>query len=94
MVSWGEILFTVTAASYLLGRRELPKIGRFVGLYSGRSVGAIIRAKKEFFDATKDHEIVRVRLRLTGSAGISGGRRSSLETSMCAAASTRVPEGP
>ncbi|TMW62018.1 hypothetical protein Poli38472_009511 [Pythium oligandrum] len=60
MVSWGEILLTVTAASYLLGRKELPKLGRFVGLYSGRSVGAIIRAKQEFFDATRDHEIVKL----------------------------------
>ncbi|GLD99804.1 hypothetical protein PINS_up008532 [Pythium insidiosum] len=60
MVSWGELLLTVTAASYLLGRKELPKLGRFVGLYAGRSVGAIIRAKQEFFDATKDHEIVKL----------------------------------
>jgi hypothetical protein len=61
MVSWGEIFVTVTAAGYLLGRKELPKIAHFVGLYSGRSVGAIVRAKKEFFDATKDSEIVKVR---------------------------------
>ncbi|KAJ0396496.1 hypothetical protein ATCC90586_002814 [Pythium insidiosum] len=60
MVSWGELLLTVTAASYLLGRKELPKLGRFVGLYTGRSMGAIIRAKQEFFDATKDHEIVKL----------------------------------
>uniref|UniRef100_K3X1U0 Uncharacterized protein n=1 Tax=Globisporangium ultimum (strain ATCC 200006 / CBS 805.95 / DAOM BR144) TaxID=431595 RepID=K3X1U0_GLOUD len=60
MVSWGEIFVTVTAAGYLLGRKELPKIAHFVGLYSGRSVGAIVRAKKEFFDATKDSEIVKL----------------------------------
>lgn len=53
---------TVTASSFLLGRRELPKIGRFLGLYSGRSVGAILRAKKEFFDATKDNDLVKVRV--------------------------------
>jgi hypothetical protein len=60
MVNWGTVFVTVTAASFLLGRRELPKIGRFVGLYSGRSVGAIIRAKKEFFDATKDNDLVKL----------------------------------
>ncbi|OWZ15880.1 Sulfatase [Phytophthora megakarya] len=60
MVHWGTVFVTVTAASFLLGRRELPKIGRFVGLYSGRSVGAIIRAKKEFFDATKDNDLVKL----------------------------------
>lgn len=61
MVSWGEILVTVTAAGYLLGRKELPKIARVMGVYSGRSVGAIVRAKKEFFDATRDSELVKVR---------------------------------
>ncbi|POM76203.1 Sulfatase-like protein, partial [Phytophthora palmivora] len=60
MVHWGTVFVTMTAASFLLGRRELPKIGRFVGLYSGRSVGAIIRAKKEFFDATKDNDLVKL----------------------------------
>eukprot|EP00644_Phytophthora_capsici_P016526 jgi/Phyca11/10631/fgenesh1_pm.PHYCAscaffold_52_\ len=60
MVHWGTVLVTVTASSFLLGRRELPKIGRFLGLYSGRSVGAIIRAKKEFFDATKDNDLVKL----------------------------------
>ncbi|GMF23431.1 unnamed protein product [Phytophthora lilii] len=59
MVHWGTVFVTVTAASFLLGRRELPKIGRFVGLYSGRSVGAILRAKKEFFDATNDNDLVK-----------------------------------
>lgn len=60
MVYWGGVLVTVTAAGYLLGRKELPKLAHFVGNLSGRSVGAIIRAKKEFFDATKDNEIVKV----------------------------------
>lgn len=60
MVSWGELLVTLTAAGYLLGRKELPKLAHFVGTYSGRSVGAIIRAKKEFFDATKDSDLVKV----------------------------------
>ncbi|KAG6622878.1 sulfatase-like protein [Phytophthora cinnamomi] len=60
MVHWGTVFVTVTAAGFLLGRRELPKIGRFVGLYSGRSVGAILRAKKEFFDATKDNDLVKL----------------------------------
>ncbi|KAG7386349.1 hypothetical protein PHYPSEUDO_000384 [Phytophthora pseudosyringae] len=60
MVHWGSVFVAVTAASFLLGRRELPKIGRFVGVYSGRSVGAIIRAKKEFFDATKDNDLVKL----------------------------------
>lgn len=60
MVSWGEIFVTVTAAGYLLGRKELPKIAHVLGMYSGRSVGAIVRAKKEFFDATKDSELVKV----------------------------------
>lgn len=60
MVSWGEILLTVTAAGYLLGRKELPKLAHFVGTYGGRSVGAIIRAKKEFFDATKDNDLLKV----------------------------------
>ncbi|RLN89166.1 hypothetical protein BBJ28_00011349 [Nothophytophthora sp. Chile5] len=61
MVNWGTVFVTVTAASYLLGRKELPKIGRFLGLYSGRSVGALIRAKKEFFDATKDNDLIKAR---------------------------------
>ncbi|KAL3669188.1 hypothetical protein V7S43_005572 [Phytophthora oleae] len=60
MVHWGTVFVTVTASSFLLGRRELPKIGHFLGLYSGRSVGAIIRAKKEFFDATKDNDLVKL----------------------------------
>ncbi|KAG2773816.1 hypothetical protein JG687_00018526 [Phytophthora cactorum] len=60
MVHWGTVFVTVTMSSFLLGRRELPKIGRFVGVYSGRSVGAILRAKKEFFDATKDNDIVKL----------------------------------
>ncbi len=60
MVSWGEILVTVTAAGYLLGRKELPKIAHFVGKYTGQSVGAIVRAKKEFFDATKDNDLLKV----------------------------------
>lgn len=60
MVQWGTVFVTVTAASFLLGRKELPKIGRFVGLYSGRSVGAILRAKQEFFDATKDNDLVKL----------------------------------
>ncbi|KAE8900392.1 hypothetical protein PF005_g25604 [Phytophthora fragariae] len=60
MVHWGTVFVTVTASSFLLGRRELPKIGRFLGLYSGRSVGAILRAKKEFFDATKDNDLVKL----------------------------------
>ncbi|KAH7464763.1 uncharacterized protein KRP23_12501 [Phytophthora ramorum] len=60
MVHWGTVFVTVTASSFLLGRRELPKIGRFVGVYSGRSVGAILRAKKEFFDATKDNDLVKL----------------------------------
>lgn len=60
MVHWGTVFVTVTASSFLLGRRELPKIGRFVGLYSGRSMGAIIRAKKEFFDATNDNDLVKL----------------------------------
>ncbi|DAZ98354.1 TPA: hypothetical protein N0F65_000673 [Lagenidium giganteum] len=55
-----EVLVTLTAAGYLLGRRELPKLSKFVGLYCGRSVGAILRAKQEFFDATKDNEIVKL----------------------------------
>ncbi|KAF1776510.1 hypothetical protein GQ600_14516 [Phytophthora cactorum] len=37
MVHWGTVFVTVTMSSFLLGRRELPKIGRFVGVYSGRS---------------------------------------------------------
>ncbi|CAI5711871.1 unnamed protein product [Peronospora destructor] len=60
MVHWGTVFVTVTAASFVLGRRELPKLGRFVGLYSGRSVGAILRAKKEFFDATNDNDLVNL----------------------------------
>ncbi|TDH72390.1 hypothetical protein CCR75_004453 [Bremia lactucae] len=60
MVHWGTVFVTVTASSFLLGRRELPKIGRFVGLYVGRSVGAILRAKKEFFDATSDNNLVKL----------------------------------
>ncbi|EEY54285.1 sulfatase-like protein [Phytophthora infestans T30-4] len=60
MVHWGTVFVTVTMSGFLLGRRELPKIGRFVGVYSGRSVGAIVRAKKEFFDATKDNDIVKL----------------------------------
>ena len=60
MVHWGTVFVTVTAASFLLGRRELPKLGRFVGLYSGRSLGAILRAKNEFFEATNDNELVQL----------------------------------
>ncbi|TYZ66616.1 hypothetical protein PybrP1_004482 [[Pythium] brassicae (nom. inval.)] len=60
MVSWGEIFLTVTAAGYLLGRKELLKMGRVLGVYSGRSVGAVLRAKQEFFDATKDSELVKL----------------------------------
>ncbi|CAI5742551.1 unnamed protein product [Hyaloperonospora brassicae] len=60
MVHWGTVFVTVTAASFLLGRRELPKLGRFVGLYTGRSIGAIIRAKSEFFDATRDNDLVKL----------------------------------
>uniref|UniRef100_M4C690 Uncharacterized protein n=1 Tax=Hyaloperonospora arabidopsidis (strain Emoy2) TaxID=559515 RepID=M4C690_HYAAE len=60
MVHWGTVFVTVTGASFLLGRRELPKLGRFIGLYTGRSIGAIIRAKKEFFDATKDNDLVKL----------------------------------
>ncbi|KAG7397375.1 hypothetical protein PHYBOEH_000831 [Phytophthora boehmeriae] len=60
MVQWGTVFVAVTATSFLLGRKELPKIGRFLGLYSGRSVGAILRAKKEFFDATKDNNLVKL----------------------------------
>ncbi|CAH0477623.1 unnamed protein product [Peronospora belbahrii] len=60
MVHWGTVFVTVTAASFVLGRRELPKLGRFIGLYSGRSVGAILRAKMEFFDATKDNDLVKL----------------------------------
>lgn len=60
MVSWSNVLLTVTAAGFLLGRKELPKIARVVGVYSGRSVGAVLRAKQEFFDATKDSDLVKV----------------------------------
>jgi Sec-independent protein translocase protein TatA len=60
MVSWGEIFVTLTAAGYLLGRKELPKLAHFAGTYTGRSIGAILRAKKEFFDATKDNELIKV----------------------------------
>lgn len=60
MVSWGELILTLTAASYVIGRKELPKIGNIAGMYTGRAVGAIIRAKKEFFDATKDSKVVQV----------------------------------
>uniref|UniRef100_A0AAV1UU16 Peroxin-14 n=1 Tax=Peronospora matthiolae TaxID=2874970 RepID=A0AAV1UU16_9STRA len=60
MVHWGTVFVTVTGASFLLGRRELPKLGRFLGLYTGRSIGAILRAKKEFFDATKDNDLVKL----------------------------------
>ncbi|KAF4317275.1 hypothetical protein BBO99_00007921 [Phytophthora kernoviae] len=60
MVQWGTVFVAVTATSFLLGRKELPKIGRVLGLYSGRSVGAILRAKKEFFDATNDNNLVKL----------------------------------
>ena len=56
----GELVLSITAAGYILGRKELPKLSHFVGQYVGRSVGAIVRAKQEFFDATKDSEIVKV----------------------------------
>lgn len=79
MVSWGEIFITVTAAGYLLGRKELPKIAHFLGVYSGRSVGAIVRAKKEFFDATKDSEIVKVCVSVQMTTPI----RSMRLTSVC-----------
>ncbi|KAI9916655.1 hypothetical protein PsorP6_018014 [Peronosclerospora sorghi] len=39
---------------------ELPKLGRLLGLYSGRSIGAIIRAKNELFDATNDNKLVQL----------------------------------
>ncbi|CAI5702312.1 unnamed protein product [Peronospora effusa] len=60
MVHWGTVFVTVTAASFLLGRRELPKLGRFIGLYTGRSMGAILRAKKEFFNVTNDNDLVKL----------------------------------
>ncbi|CCI41071.1 unnamed protein product [Albugo candida] len=64
MVSWGELILTLTAASYVIGRKELPKIGNIAGMYTGRAVGAIIRAKKEFFDATKDSKVVQMQREL------------------------------
>ncbi|CEG47622.1 uncharacterized protein PHALS_04772 [Plasmopara halstedii] len=60
MVHWGTVFVSMTISSFLLGRRELPKIGRVLGFYSGRSVGAILRAKKEFFDATKDNDLIKL----------------------------------
>nr|CCA14405.1 sulfataselike protein putative [Albugo laibachii Nc14] len=64
MVSWGEVILTLTAASYVIGRKELPKIGNIAGVYTGRAVGALIRAKKEFFDATKDSKVVQMQRQL------------------------------
>ncbi len=59
-VSWGEVFICIAATSYVIGKKELPIVAKTMGGYMGRSVGFILRSKKEFFNATKDNDLVEV----------------------------------
>ncbi|EQC39768.1 hypothetical protein SDRG_03194 [Saprolegnia diclina VS20] len=64
MVTWGQVAVTLIAGSYLIGRKELPVAAKSCGRYVGRSIGAVLRAKNEYFEATKDSEIVKMQTEL------------------------------
>ncbi|KDO33757.1 hypothetical protein SPRG_01638 [Saprolegnia parasitica CBS 223.65] len=64
MVTWGQVAVTLIAGSYLIGRKELPLAAKSCGRYVGRSIGAVLRAKNEYFEATKDSEIVKMQTEL------------------------------
>ncbi|KAF0693592.1 Aste57867_15457 [Aphanomyces stellatus] len=64
MVTWGQVGFTMIAAGYLIGRKELPRLATMGGRYVGRSIGALLRAKNEYYEATKSSEIVKMQQEL------------------------------
>ncbi|KAF0746788.1 hypothetical protein AaE_007989, partial [Aphanomyces astaci] len=59
MVSWAEIGIVIVAGGYLIGRKELPRMAKMGGRYVGRTVGAVLRAKNEYFEATKNSDLVK-----------------------------------
>lgn len=59
-LSLGQVFFTLTAAMYLIGRKDLPRAAKLVGGYMGRGVGTVIRMKTDFWDSTRDHNLVKL----------------------------------
>ncbi|KAH9105635.1 hypothetical protein LEN26_009395 [Aphanomyces euteiches] len=64
MISIAELGFLMIAGTYLIGRKELPRVARSGGRYVGRSIGAVLRAKNEYFEATKNSDIVKMQAEL------------------------------
>ncbi|ETW07670.1 hypothetical protein H310_02130 [Aphanomyces invadans] len=64
MVTFGDVAIVMVAGGYLIGRKELPRLAKIGGRYVGRSVGAVLRAKNEYFEATKDSDIVKMQAEL------------------------------
>ncbi|RHX99420.1 hypothetical protein DYB37_003600 [Aphanomyces astaci] len=64
MVSWAEIGIVIVAGGYLIGRKELPRMAKMGGRYVGRTVGAVLRAKNEYFEATKNSDLVKMQSEL------------------------------
>ncbi|KAH9085450.1 hypothetical protein Ae201684P_005158 [Aphanomyces euteiches] len=62
MISIAELGFLMIAGTYLIGRKELPRVARSGGRYVGRSIGAVLRAKNEYFEATKNSDIMQAEL--------------------------------
>ncbi|OQR84920.1 sulfatase-like protein [Achlya hypogyna] len=80
MVTVGQVVLTLVAGSYLIGRKELPVMAKAGGRYVGRTVGAVLRAKNEYFEATKDSEIVKMQTELQKGLDELNQIRSELTT--------------
>ncbi|OQR99639.1 sulfatase [Thraustotheca clavata] len=80
MVTLAQVGITLIAGSYLIGRKDLPRVAKAGGNYVGRTVGAVLRAKNQYFEATKDSEIVKMQAELQKGLEELNNIRSELST--------------
>ena len=59
-VSLGQFLVTAGVGLCVLGKKDFPKLGRFVGLYTGKTTGVMLRMKNDVLRTSESAELSKL----------------------------------
>lgn len=63
MLTLGQTFFVITAAVVLVGPKDIPRIARMLGFYSGRAVGFLMVARQQATEVVGKTDVQAVRPR-------------------------------
>lgn len=53
-----KIFIALSTATYLIGKKDLPKVANAIGFYIGKTVTSVVRMKNDIYDTHRNKEII------------------------------------